>query len=358
MSFDNKNITLIDTLYLYGYVDLSHSFYDDYVLSGKFSPIGVSSGYHWFINNSNGDRVGICEQLQADKMNSYPVVYQYSKKNCHSMTFDTYSNHISLNKCMIKRLDVAITFKKDDYKIFDTTISPFKSSAVFKGERNEIETIYLGKRSSGKLVRHYNKSLELKVTDNYADIDYYNSIFDSVDDLFTIECEITRQHIMKKFGNVTYSSISNLISYCLDTISLCIFFPPTDKNLQAYKDKNFSYIKGKISHYSEEVSYISTYAPTNKSPSLSVLYDRTSRILNNYVKNVSLPDEELDMFYINYFSSLITRLSHDTLLSSFEFDFMETKESISLKEDFLLKVNHIRSGQTDCLYKEASKAFN
>jgi len=349
--------TCIDTLYMYGYIDISRSFYDDYVLSGKFSSLGLTQGYHWFLNNSNGDRVGVCEQIQADKMNSYPVVYQYSKKSCHSMTFDTYSSHISLSKCMIKRLDVAITFKKLDYKIYDTVISPFKSSAVFRGEKNEIETIYLGKRSTGKLVRHYNKSLELKVTNNYSDMDYYNSLFDTVDDLYTIECEITRQHIMKKFGNVTYSSISNLISYCLDTISLCVFFPPSEKNLNAYKDKNYSYIHDKISHYSEDVSYVSSYVPKKDKPSLSLLYDRTTRILDNYIKNVSLPDDELDLFYMNYFSSIITRFSHDTLLSSFEFDFKDDRESVSIRNDLYKKIDNIRSGQTDELYKEAFRAF-
>ena len=352
------NFTFIDTLYTYGYVDISRSFYDEYVQTGKFSSIGVSQGYYWFQNNSNGDRVGICEQHQADKMNSYPVVYQYSKKNCHSMTFDTYSSHISLNKCRIKRIDVAITFKKEGYKIFDTVISPFKSSAIFRGERNEVETIYLGKRATGKIIRHYNKSLELRVTDNYADMDYYNSVFGTIDDLYTIECELTRKHIMSKFGDVTYSSVSNLISYCLDTISLCVFFEPTEDNMLSYKHRNYDAIEGKISHYSEDISYVSTYVPKNNAPSLGVLYDRTSRILDNYVKNVSLRDDEIDMFYMNYFSALINRLSHDSLLSSFEFEFMDKKESVSLKEDLMSKMETIRLGQTDELIKEAEKAFN
>jgi len=349
--------TLIDTLYLYGYIDISRSFYDDYVTSGKFSPLGVTNGYHWFINNTNGDRVGVCEQIQADKMNSYPVVYQYSKKNCHSMTFDTYSNNISLNKCSVKRIDVAITFYRPDYIIYDTVISPFKSSAVFRGAENEIETIYLGKRSNGKIVRHYNKSLELKATENYTDMDYYNGIFGHIDNLYTIECEITRKHIMKKFGDVTYSSISNLISYCLDTISLCVFFPSTDDNMDSYKSNHYSQIAGKISHYSEEVSYISTHVPFKNTTSLSFLYDRTTRMLDNYVKNVSLPNDELDMFYMNYFSSIITRFSHDSLLSSIEFEFKDIKESLAIRSELYNKVENIRSGQTDELYKESLRAF-
>ena len=355
--YDIKSVTFIDTLYLYGYVDISHSFYEEYVVSGRFSPLGVSGGYHWFINNENGDRVGVCEQFQADKMNSYPVVYQYSKKNCHDMNFSTYSNHISLNKCQVKRLDVAITFQNPDYVIYDTVISPFRSIVTFRGKNNEIETLYLGKRQSGKIVRHYNKTLELKETNNYLGMDHYSSIFGGIDDLFTIECEITRKHIVSKFGHVDYGSIQNLISYCLDTVSLCVFFPDTDENKINYKNNNYELIHGKVSHFSEDITYICKYDPKVSKVSLFYLYERSHRLLENYVNSVPMKDNELDYFYMSYFSAIINRFSHDTLLDYVEFKFRDEKESVVLKKELMSKVEKLRNFQTNELEIEAKNLF-
>jgi len=211
--------------------------------------------------------------------------------------------------------------------------------------------------ASGKIVRHYNKSLEMEATDNFMMMQYYHDTFGTKKDLYTMEVELSRKHIMQKFGDVTYASIQNIISYSLDTLSLCVFFPDTDLNKQNYKNNNYDDIEGKFSLYEEELSYITTYSPKDKSVSFNSLMDRTNRMIDNYVLNMKVSNEDLDSFYMYYISALLDRSSHDTILNDVEFQFKDVLESQTLKEELLQKVTILRENQDNSLEVEHEKYF-
>jgi len=299
-----KKITLIDTLYAYSNLDNASSFYDNYVKTGLALLIGKSQGRTWY--SIDGNRIGICSEEQSIKMNSYPFLIQYSKSNCHVHNFNSYSPTISSNTFKIQRIDTCIIFQKSDFTIPYEIISPFRSRSLI-GSRNDIYTMYLGKRSNGKVLRIYNKSLELIDTSNYNQIDRLSTIFGTVDNLFTIELELRRSFIMAKFGDVTIDSLENLINYSLSVISSVRFFPNTPSNLIKYHNNNYNKIEDSFTLHSSNVNYFCKHDDyKNKEASLHHLSKSINRKITNYIDSVQIKNNsDLIRIYTVLFDSII-----------------------------------------------------
>ena len=354
-----KQITVIDSLYVYGTKDITEEFYYNFVEQGLVVRSGFADGYEWFQEISTKNRIGICTKEQAIKMSSYPVVIQYSKHSSHSHDFRTYGSVRNYTDLKVKRLDVAITFQDKEYSIFPNVISPFTKKNIIFGAEDAIETIYLGARATGKQIRHYNKTKELQDTKNYSDMDYYANIFDgSIDGLYTIESELHRKHIMAKFGDVTLDSLANLINYSLSIINLCVFFPTSENNIINYRNNNYDDIEGRITHYSEDVNYVKTFVEVSKAPSFQNLTTSITRSIDNYIKAVygTLGDNSsLEHFYIKLIHSLLERKHYQ--IDEIEID-IESCETLVDYKNLMKKVQLLRDNQDNSLEIEFKHYFS
>jgi len=341
---------IIDTLYLYGTDDIQEDFFYNQVEHGDFSFLSVAAGYTFFKNEKNGDRVGVCSADYAKKINSYPVIYQYSKENCHSQNFSTYSRYISLNACRVKRVDYAVTFMCSFNPLSYSSISPFRSQYVISSPMSGIETVYLGSRKTGKVFRAYNKTKELDDTQNFKGIEHYGTYFNTYKNLYTFELELHRKYLVNRFGDITFASLNNVEEFAYDIISSVIFFPHTDQNISLYKNRHYDCIQDKFILDLEERFYVTAYKKSNDKPSFDFLRDRIYKIIENYLKVAEI--DNLDFFYMSLFNSI----SAKDISQDLEFIIEPSLLSKDIKK-LRKKIDNERNGQTNELYLEAKKAF-
>ena len=346
---------VIDTLYAYAPLSVAETFYHDFVknkdcaLSVNF--LGLGGGRSWY--EVDGNRVGICDAEQAKKMNTFPFLIQFSKKNCHEHNFTSYDDSYDYRKMSIQRIDTAVIFQKSDFKLELEIISPFRSRSTI-GTSTEIETVYLGKRSTGKVLRVYNKTIELDATSNYKQMDMLSSYFGSLDNLFTIELELHRKFIMSKFGDVTIGSLSNLVNYSCSVLSTVTFFPNNALNLNRFNNQNYDLIEDKFSIFVEDEYYICTYDRySNNIPSLHNLTKKINKQILAYADNMGL-DSTSD--YLSLYNVIFESiLANDRfVLSDLDFTIEDIEHD---KRKFYEKLDYIRQFQDNSLEVEFKKYF-
>ena len=342
-------ISVVDTLYLYSNIVVAESFYHNYVKNDKANFLGTSSGRTWY--EIDGNRVGICDETQAKKMNTYPFLIQYSKENCHNHNFPSYCSSVSSNSFSIQRLDYAIIFQSDSFKIERHFISPFRSFNYICSS-DSIETVYMGKRRSGKVVRLYNKTIELSVKNDYKQMDLLSKSFDSLDNLYVLEIELHRKHIMDKFGDVKLGSISNLISYSSSVLSSIVFFPNTEENMKHYKNRNYSKFVDTFVLDGLDCGYVTTEKEVRSKPSLSYLCKRVNKIITSYINEMNI-SESSD--YLSLYDILFTSIAehHNDNIDSFEFSLSDYE---SEKNSHLLELS-AKIGDNAFLENESYLAF-
>lgn len=295
----------IDTLYVYAeqkvfdaYHQTCSDFWKWYVESGRFTYVGVASGYTWYQEHDTKNRVGIMDFHKSLRANQPPFQIQYSSTylidrtlNIHMKSeidldyyeLDTYSD------ITVKRVDFThIKKMSDDYLISPLYISPYQKDVLFRGG-GKIETLYLGKRTSGQIYRHYNKSLELEEKKDYKKMNILSDIFGDLDNLYTFEIELHRKWLSTKLKDLNIINIDEMCKLAVKCFSLVTHVPDTDYNKFQMKNRHYDKLQGNFTTPLDGLEVlvvdIGTFNKKEKRtslPSFEYMAKKIDKMINDY----------------------------------------------------------------------------
>jgi len=233
----------VDTLYLYhNFGDYSEytstvSYFLEQMCSNADS-LGMGGGYSWY--KFENYRIGIMEYDQARKSNTYDCVIQYN--SLYLMQLDSIHDlHLpfggSPSDYPVKRIDLT-KICHDNYLEYEV-ISNYKTKHIIEGAKGKVETVYLGKRSSGNVFRYYNKTLELNVKKDYEKIELLSSVFGSIENLYTYELEMGRSFLRNRLDVDTLADYDKIVQAYHKIVGTIKFFVKNDKNIKNFKNNHY-----------------------------------------------------------------------------------------------------------------------
>jgi hypothetical protein len=332
------------------YTKMMEYTYDNLLSTAQF--LGHSSGRDWY--KLPNYRIGIMDFDKAKRSNQFNVQIQYEQS--HMFTLNPNLNGLDLpfdgdfSQYHIHRIDVCQIVKTPtDYLTSHNFISPYRvqHSTVNCGKT---ETVYLGHRKSGNVMRMYNKSIELNTDTkdhpiNYKKIEMFGQYFGDIEDLYTFELELHRKYLKPTFGIDTLSDLPLVYKAYHDIAGKIKIYEDTDENKNHIKNKDHDRIKDcfKLTDYKEFKRI-----PTKRyKPSENHLVKKVIKQFNAFDKSLVKPMKEHEKLILL-----------DKILSGI---LMASDVSIELNddehEDMFKKFEDMRDGQDDQLFKESVVAF-
>ena len=252
----------IDTLYLSYVCDYTEYNSIQNALASK-TFLYYRDGRHWF--DYGYCVVGILDWDVVLSSCNYPFTIEYKFEYLY--TADLVDNHKSIklpfnssfDKYLIKRLDYNITFQSKSTIMDSLFVSQyFQKGNDWWGKGREYESRYLGKRTTGKVFRIYNKTIELQDHKNFIKQDMIKKVFGSLNDLYTIEVELLRKYIIgrtKTKGTLEdFEHVLDIAKTLLASVKYC---DNTPSNISKLKNNNHKRIKYQtILNYVGDVEFL------------------------------------------------------------------------------------------------------
>lgn len=117
------------------------------------------------------------DRLKAKTYNTRNFRMEFNPNNLNHEQIEWLQNNVipMLSDVGITRLDLAfdVDFKLSDYEFISMGNAREKSSVEFRNSSNELETKYIGKRESDKMIRFYNKKVEQMKKGNKVDLPHW-----------------------------------------------------------------------------------------------------------------------------------------------------------------------------------------
>jgi len=117
------------------------------------------------------------DRLKAKTYNTRNFRMEFNPNNLNQEQIEWLQHNVipMLSDVGITRLDLAfdVDFKLSDYEFISMGNAREKSSVEFRNSSNELETKYIGKRESDKMIRFYNKKVEQIKKGNKVDLPHW-----------------------------------------------------------------------------------------------------------------------------------------------------------------------------------------
>ena len=327
--------------------------YDTLLSSGEY--LSESAGREWY--RLPNYRIGIMPYDKAKRGNQFNVLIQYEQHHMFGLesnlkgldlpfggTFEQY--HIS-------RIDVSRIVKTPhDYLTNHDFISPYR---VFdrKGSDGRTETVYLGHRKNGNVMRMYNKTIELKADNakhpiNYKKIELFSKYFGDIEDLYTFELELHRKYIKPTFGIDTLSDLDRVYKAHADIAGKIRIYEDNDYNRKLIAQNNRDRVE---SLYLVEYKELERLEKKKYKTSESYMIDKAVSAFERYEKSLEEPLKEHQKLFV--VDKIISRIFEDKDIS------IELEDSEHVKEynRMMSKIELLSDGQDDQLSSEANIAF-
>ena len=330
-----------------------NQFYDDKLVYGEY--IGNSSNRNWY--RFDNYRVGVITDYdKAIKSNWYTVLIQYEQSHMWTLKGDLKGLDLPLTTdrslYKIQRADTTLIYKSDiDYLNGYGIISKYRKQHTID-KNGVIETKYLGTRSGGNMVRWYNKTNELKQTENYKKIELLSKYFGDIENLYTIELEMSRDYLVRTMNIDTLEDIEKLKEAYKNIIGGMRVYELSIKNEELLKGRHSDRITAK--RFSEWVEYERVEKKRYK-PSKEYLTDRMASSTKKYLESMGIEKEDCNKVALSIANNYITKMGMggaDDLVISYE-PSMLSDEIEEMKE----KHERLRDCGNDLLIFEAQKAF-
>lgn len=199
-------------------------------------------------------RVGWLDWEICQKSKNYPFVVEYNFEYLYQTDL---INSIGLKDLLlpfendfktylIKRLDYNYTFKSPYKDILQSIfISPhFHKINNWSDGNLNIETVNLGKRSTGKTFRIYNKSKELSDKKNHIKNDMMKQKFGDLTNLYSLEVELHRKYIISRTGiNGDLNDFDYILDLAKTLLASIRYCKNTPRNIALIRSKHYDRIK-------------------------------------------------------------------------------------------------------------------
>ena len=350
---DGSTISVADVDNIYAsekYTHMMNYLYDTMLHNAEF--LGNANGRAWY--KFPNYRLGIMDYDTAKKSNQFNVEIQYTQ--AHMFTLDPSLKGLdlpfngTLDQYHIKRIDVSQIVKTPkDYLTNYSFISPYRAMDRFS-KNGQTETVYLGHRKSGNVFRMYNKTIELKVDNKDHPIDFkkiemFGQYFGDIENLYTFELELHRKYIKPTFGIDTLADLDKVYRAYGEIVGKIKLYEDTDQNRKHIKLKHHDRIKDLL-QFTEYKEFKRLKSKKYK-PSESFLINKTIATFNKYDNSLKEPMQEHEKLIL--LDKILTGILNASDISIEINDFE--------KEEFELKVERLKHGQTNELYVEAKTAF-
>jgi hypothetical protein len=303
-------------------------------------------------------RLLISEYDIAKKSNTFNVEIQYTQAHMFDVRDDITKLDLPFDgtheQYHIKRIDVCKVAKhEEDYLSHKGFISTYKTIDR-KGTGTKTETVYLGHRKNGNVLRMYNKTVELltntpKHPISYPKIALFSSYFGDIENLYTYELELHRKVLKANLGIDTLAQIDKAKIVYNAVVGKVRIYDDTEHNRKLIKQKKRERI---------EAHTITTYKEYKRetvekyTPSLEYLKRNVNKQITNYMVSSKMPQTDQNRLKIyNYvMSDQMTDAGYDMVIT-YESTHL-TDELSEMKE----KHERIRDGN-DELQSESNEAF-
>ena len=327
--------------------------FDDVLFNAEY--VGTSKGREWY--RADNYRIGVITDYdKAIKSNWYTCLIQYEQHHMWACMADIdllelpLANDKSLYK--IQRADATLIYKSDiDYLNGYGVISKYRKQHTID-KSGVIETKYLGTRSSGNMVRWYNKTNELKQTENYKKIELLSRYFGDIENLFTIELEMNREYLFRTMNIDTLKDLSRVKDAYKNIVGSMRVYELNTENELNLKNNNSSRIEG--FRFAEWVEY-KRIAKKSYKPSKSYLVDRMKKSSLRYIESMKVKNEDINKELLSIVNELIGALDLTNGKEDMIISYEPTMLSEELKE---MREKHERvRGVNDLLIVESNKAM-
>jgi len=325
----------------------------DSILSGA-DYMGSAKGREWY--RTKNYRIGVITDYdKAIKSNWYTVLIQYSQEHMFSARADINKIELPLtaDKSLykIQRADATLIYKSDiDYLNGYGVISRFRKQHTID-KCGVIETKYFGSRSGGNMVRWYNKTNELKQTENYKKIELLSAYFGDIENLYTIELEMNREFLLRTMNIDTLEDVAKVKEAYKNIIGAMRIYELNSTNEKLLNSNNRSRIKA--FKFSEWLDYKRREKKRYK-PSKAYLVDRMKKSSFKYIESMGVKDEDINKELLTIVNDYLREIDiggSDDLVISYEPTTL-TEEIKSMRE----KHERVR-GVNDLLIVESNKAM-
>ena len=324
-------------------------------LLGSCKFLGTSKGRDWY--DLGYCRLGIMDYHVARKANQFNVSIQYSQSHMFSLGSGLKGLKLpfdgELSQYFIHRIDLTKIVKTDkDYLTNHSFISPYRSIARF-GNDTSTETVYLGKRDSGNVFRMYNKSIELQVDNKEHPIDFkkielFSKYFGDIENLYTFELELHRKYLKPNFGIDSLSDIVKVYDVYREIVGKIKIYEDTDDNKRLISQKHHDRIDTYIF-----CDYVECKRIQKKKYETSEKYlvNKIASLVQRYEDSLSekLEDWQRLVLLDKILSSVLK--GHDVSIE------LEDDEPTEDYNHLVGRIELMRDGQDDTLYREANFAF-
>lgn len=327
--------------------------YNDKLAHGEF--IGTSNSREWY--RFENYRIGVITDYdKAINCNWYTVLIQYEQSHLWTLKDGLEGLELPLTTdrklYKIQRADATLIYKSDvDYLNGYGIISKYRKQHTID-KSGVIETKYLGTRTSGNMVRWYNKTNELKATENYKKIELLSKYFGDIENLYTIELEMNRDYLFRTMAIDTLEDINKVKKAYKNIVGGMRIYELNSENEALIKNNNRKRIEA--FRFTEWVDYERVEKTVYK-PSKEYLADRMAKSTNRYMESMKVPNEERNKVGLSIVNLYLEKMAIggdcDLVI-----DFEESTLTAELRE---MKEKHERlRTPNDLLIVEATKAFN
>jgi len=368
-----KELNYVETLYLYAnlnefinpteYPEIDG--YGAYVIMMKFVHDNllchaelISSTKSRTIYKLPNYRLLISDYALAKRSNTFNVEIQYTQAHMFDVRDDITKLDLPFDgtheQYHIKRIDLCKVAKhEEDYLSHKGFISTYKTIDR-KGSGTKTETVYLGHRKNGNVLRMYNKTVEL-LTDtpkhpiSYPKIALFSSYFGDIENLYTYELELHRKVLKANLGIETLAQIDKAKVVYNAVVGKVRIYDDNEHNRKLIKQKKRERI---------EAHTITTYREYKRetvekyTPSLEYLKRSINKQITNYMVSSKIPQTDKNRLRIyNYIMA--------DQMTDRGYDIVITYESTQLTDELNeMKENHerLRDGNYE-LQSEANEAF-
>ena len=338
--------------------------YDEVLSKAEF--LGHSNTRDWY--RTDNYKIGVITDYdKAMQCNWYSCVIQYFQHHMWECMADINKLELPLTSNRelynIQRADATLIYKSDiDYLNGYGIISKYRKQHTIE-KSGVIETKYLGSRpskkkgnkpksSSGNMVRWYNKTNELKDTENYKKIELLSKTFGDIEDLYTIELEMNREFLLRTMNIDSLNDFNKLKLAYKNIIGTMRVYKLTDENRKHIADNHRNRVTA--CRFAEWVEY-ERVVKKKYEPSVKYLIDRMAKSSNRYLDTIpNMDDRKKESLKV------INLLMERVVISDGLSDMVVTYEPSELGLEIEYMDDKIESyrGFNDLLQVEAQRAFS
>jgi len=303
-------------------------------------------------------RLVITDYATAKRSNTFNAEIQYTQAHMFDVRDDITKLDLPFGgtheQYHIKRIDICKVAKhEEDYLSNKGFISTYKTIDR-KGSGTKTETVYLGHRNNGNVLRMYNKTVELltntpKHPISYPKIALFSSYFGDIENLYTYELELHRKVLKANLGIDTLAQIDKAKIVYNSVVGKVRIYDDNEHNRKLIKQKNRGLIEA---HTITEYKEYKRETVEKYTPSLEYLKRSVNKQITNYIVSMKLPktDEERMRIYNYIMADQMTTKGYDMVI-----EYIQTDDSYEY-EKMEQKHERIRDGN-DELQSEAIRAF-